>query len=66
MVLFSLFLVVVLAAPMHGGESHSKNFKSCRPFFLEVLLLRVVSINGMVSMDRKMENLLSSVNFIPV
>ena len=43
-VLFSLFLVVVLAAPTHGGESHSKTFKPCIPFFLEVLLLWVVSI----------------------
>ena len=52
-VLFSLFLVVVLAAPTHGGESHSKTFKPCIPFFLEVLFLWVVSISGMVSMYRR-------------
>lgn len=52
-VLFSLFLVVVLAAPTYGGESHSKKFKSCMPFFVEVLLLWVVSINRMVSTYRR-------------
>lgn len=52
-VLFSLFLLVVLAAPTHGGKSHSNKFKSCIPFFLEGLLLWVVSISGMVSMYRR-------------
>lgn len=52
-VLFSLFLPVVLAAPPHGGKSHSNKFKSCVAFFLEVLLLWVVSIRGMVSMYRR-------------
>ena len=53
MVLFSLFLPVVLAAPPHGGESHSNKFKSRVAFCLEGLLLWVVSISGVVSMYRR-------------